>query len=151
MMGAQMERQKFAGRHARIESHGPATAEVVEVLDAFCAAEQVPDEVAWRLRVALDEIVANIVTHGRPSSQDPGRGMDLWFRAEPGAVEITVADDGPAFNPLLQPEPDVTLSLRARQPGGLGITLVKSLMDRVDYEWTDRNVLTIRKQFAAET
>ena len=33
----------------------------------------------------------------------------------------------------------------------LGITLVKSLMDRVDYEWTDRNVLTIRKQFAAET
>ncbi len=101
--------------------------------------------------VALDEIVANIVTHGRPSSQDPGRGMDLWFRAEPGAVEITVADDGPAFNPLLQPEPDLTLPLRARQPGGLGITLVKSLMDRVDYEWTDRNVLTIRKQFAAET
>ena len=150
-MGGQMERQKFAGRHARIESQGPATAEVVEVLDAFCAAEQVPDEVAWRLRVALDEIVANIVTHGRPSSQHPGRGMDLWFRAEPGAVEITVADDGPAFNPLLQPEPDVTSPLRARQPGGLGITLVKSLMDRVDYEWTDRNVLTIRKQFAAET
>jgi serine/threonine-protein kinase RsbW len=146
-----MERQKFAGRHARIESHGPPTAEVVEVLDAFCAAEQVPDEVAWRLRVALDEIVANIVSHGRPSSQVPGPGLDLWFRAEPGAVEITVADDGPAFNPLLQPEPDLTLSLRARQPGGLGITLVKSLMDRVDYEWTDRNVLTIRKQFAAET
>jgi serine/threonine-protein kinase RsbW len=150
MMGAQMERQKFAGRHARIESHGPATAEVVEVLDAFCAAERVPDEVAWRLRVALDEIVANIVTHGQPSSHARERGMDLWFRAEPGAVEITVADDGPAFNPLLQPEPDLTLPLRARQPGGLGITLVKSLMDRVDYEWTDRNVLTIRKQFAAE-
>jgi serine/threonine-protein kinase RsbW len=150
-MGAQMERQKFAGRHARIESHGPATAEVVAVLDAFCAAERVPDEVAWRLRVALDEIVANIVTHGRPSSQDQRRGLDLWFRAEPGAVEITVADEGPAFNPLVQPEPDLTLPLRARQPGGLGITLVKSLMDRVDYEWTDRNVLTIRKQFAAET
>ena len=150
-MGAQMERQKFAGRHARIESHGPATAEVVEVLDAFCAAERVPDEVAWRLRVALDEIVANIVTHGQPSSPARERGMDLWFRAEPGAVEITVADDGPAFNPLLQPEPDLTLPLRARQPGGVGITLVKSLMDRVDYEWTDRNVLTIRKQFAAET
>jgi serine/threonine-protein kinase RsbW len=151
MMGAQMERQKFAGRHARIESDGQASAQVVEVLDAFCAAEQVPDEVAWRLRVALDEIVANIVAHGRPSSQNPGRGMDLWFRAEPGAVEITVADDSPAFNPLLQPEPDLTLPLRARQPGGLGITLVKSLMDCVDYEWTDRNVLTIRKQFAAET
>lgn len=150
-MGAQMERQKFAGRHARIESHGPATAEVVEVLDAFCAAERVPDEVAWRLRVALDEIVANIVTHGQPSSQARELGMDLWFRVEPGAVEITVADDGPAFNPLLQPEPDLTLPLRARQPGGVGITLVKSLMDRVDYEWTDRNVLTIRKQFAAET
>ena len=149
MMGAQMERQKFAGRHTQIGTHGPAAAQVVEALDAFCAAEHIPDEVAWRLRVALDEIVANIVSHGRRSSH-AGPGMDVWFRAGSGAVEVTVADDGPAFNPLLQPEPDLTLPLQARQPGGLGITLVKSLMDSVDYEWADRNVLTIEKQFGPD-
>ena len=153
-MGAQMERQKFAGRHAHIGTNGPATAQVVEALDAFCAAEHVPDEAAWRLRVALDEIVANIVSHGRRSSPErplmDRPGMDIWFRAGAGAVEVTVADDGPAFNPLLQPEPDLTLPLQARQPGGLGITLVKSLMDSVDYEWADRNVLTIRKQLGPD-
>lgn len=137
-----MERH-FAGRHAQIESK-QATAQVVEALDAFCHAEHVPDEVAWRLRVVLDEIVANIVTHGRTGAGKPG--LDVWFRAEPDAVEVTVADDGPAFNPLLQPEPDTTLPLSARQPGGLGITLIKSLMDDVRYERTDRNVLTVRKR-----
>lgn len=138
-----MDRQ-FAGRHAQIGSERAATAQVVEALDEFCAAERVPDEVAWRLRVALDEVVANIATHSRAGGAGSHPALDVWFRREPGAVEITVADDGPAFNPLLHPDPDTTLPLSARQPGGLGITLVKSLMDDVRYERTDRNVLTIR-------
>jgi anti-anti-sigma factor len=76
--------------------------------------------------------------------------VDVWFRIEPAAVEVTVADDGPAFNLLLQPEPDVTSPLQTRQPGGLGISLVKSLMDEVRYERTNRNVLTIRKRLIRE-
>ncbi len=139
-----MDRQ-FAGRHSQIERDRAATAQVAEALDAFCDAERVPDEVAWRLRVVLDEIVENIVTHGRAAGSGPQPALDVWFRAEPGAVEVTVADDGPAFNPLLHPEPDTTLPLASRPPGGLGITLVKSLMDEVRYERTDRNILTILK------
>ena len=114
-----MDRQ-FAGRHAQIETQRAATAQVVEALDAFCNAEHVPDEVAWRLRVVLDEIVANIVTHGRAGAGETPL-FDVCFRAEPDAVEVTVADDGPAFNPLLQPEPDTTLPLASRQPGGSGL------------------------------
>ena len=139
-----MDRQ-FAGRHARIESGRNAAAHMVEALDAFCADERVPDEVAWRLRVVLDEIVANVVTHSRPAGSGAGPALDVWFRSEPNAVEITIADDGPAFNPLLHPQPDTTLPLEARRTGGLGITLIKSLMDEVRYERTDRNILTIRK------
>lgn len=142
-----MDRQ-FAGRHAQIETQRAATAQVVEALDAFCNEEHVPDEVAWRLRVVLDEIVANIVTHGRAGAGETPL-FDVWFRAEPDAVEVTVADDGPAFNPLLQPEPDTTLPLQSRQPGGLGITLIKSLMDDVHYERTDRNILTVRKRLGS--
>lgn len=139
-----MDRQ-FAGRHAQIQSDRAPTAQVAAALDAFCDAERVPDEVAWRLRVALDEIVANIVSHGHPAGVGSHPALDVWFRAEPDAVEVTVADDGAAFNPLLHPEPDITVPLASRKPGGLGITLVKSLMDDVRYERTDRNVLTIRK------
>ena len=138
-----MDRQERPGLHARIGRIGPAGEQVARALDGFIAAERIPHHIAWRLRVALDEIAANIVLH---TAADPGAStaFDVWFYNAADVVEITVADDGPAFNPLLHPDPDVTSPLAARKPGGLGIALVKSLMDDVEYERTDRNVLTIR-------
>jgi serine/threonine-protein kinase RsbW len=135
-----------AGHHTHVSPAAPAVGQVAGALDAFCAAEGLPADIAWRLRVVLDEIVANIVAYGAPGAPP---ALDVWFRRDGALVEVTVADDGPAFDPLLRPDPDVTLPLEARQPGGLGITLVKSLMDDVQYERTTRNVLTIRKRIDA--
>ncbi|CAN5727805.1 hypothetical protein BH24ACI5_BH24ACI5_13660 [soil metagenome] len=136
------------GRHAHISVADAALEQAAGALDAFCAAERLPEHVVWRLRVALDEIVANIVAYGAQgaSPAHPSAVIDVWLSREGEVVEITVADDGPAFNPLLRPDPDVTLPLEKRVPGGLGIALVKSLMDEVQYERTSRNVLTIRKR-----
>lgn len=128
-------------RHTHAVIGTPAVRRIAEALDAFCADERLPHEVAWRLRVALDEIVANIVAYTPAAAHGT---LDVWFRRNGGAVEVIVADDGPAFDPLARPAPDVTLPLEARQPGGLGIALVKSLMDEVSYTRTTRNVLTIR-------
>jgi anti-sigma regulatory factor (Ser/Thr protein kinase) len=148
-----------AGRHTHIAIGAPTVGQVADALDAFCAAERLPADVAWRLRVALDEIVANIVaygTHGaQPAEARPGRplepALDVWFHREGTLVEVTVADDGPAFDPLARPDPVVTLPLDSRQPGGLGIALVKALMDEVRYERTTRNVLTMRKRLEPAT
>jgi len=136
-----------AGRHAHIAIGSPTIGQVADALDAFCAAERLPEDVGWRLRVALDEIIANIVAHGAGAPQ--ATGLDVWFHRQGAMVEITVADDGPAFDPLARPNPDVTSPLESRQPGGLGIALVKALMDDVHYERTTRNVLTIRKRIPA--
>lgn len=142
-----------AGHHAHLAIGGPTVAEAAAALDVFCTAERLPDDVAWRLRVALDEIVANIVAHGTAGGPRapvaPGRsplGLDVWFHRDGPVVEVTVADDGAPFDPLAYPDPPVTLPLESRQPGGLGIALVKALMDDVRYERTTRNVLTIRKR-----
>ena len=132
------------GRHARIAVGTPATAEAARAFDAFCTAEELPPSVVWRLGVALDEIVGNIVAHGAEDGAAPA-GLDVWFARQGPTIEITVTDDGPAFNPLLAADPDVSGSLASREPGGLGIMLVKSLMDDVRYERTTRNILTIRK------
>ena len=123
-----------------------AVARIVKALDAFCAAEGVPDDTAWTLRVALDEIVANIVAYAGSAP-----AIDVTFRRRTRGVEVIVADDGPAFDPLARPAPDVTLPLEARQPGGLGIALVRSLMDGVQYERTARNVLTLWKRIGPDT
>ena len=136
------------GRHAHFIAAAPAVRQVADALDAFCAAERLPQQAAWQLQVALDEIVANLVSHATPAGTRPG--FDVWFRRDGDSVEITVADEGTAFDPLARADPDVTLSLEARQPGGLGIMLVKSLMDDVRYERTPtRNMLTIRKRITA--
>lgn len=136
------------GGHTHFLAAAPAVQQVADALDAFCAGECLAREAVWPLQVALDEIVANVVSHAAAAGTTPG--FDVWFRRDGDSVEITVADDGTAFDPLARADPDVTLSLEARQPGGLGIMLVKSLMDDVRYERTPtRNILTIRKRITA--
>ena len=136
--------QMPAGKHARFEADAAAIGQAAAALDGFCSSEQVPRDAIWPLQVALDEIVGNIVSHAAAGRAVPA--FDVWFRRAGESIEIVVADDGPPFDPLERPAPDVTLPLDARQPGGLGIMLVKSLMDDVRYERTTRNVLTIRKR-----
>ena len=132
-------------RDAHFVTGTAALAAAAGVLDDFCTAEGVPAHVAWRLRVVLDEVMANVASHG---ASGPG-GVDLRLRRDGDVVEMQVLDDGPAFDPLARPAPDVTLPLDARQPGGLGIALMKSLMDVVSYERTTRNILTVRKRVDA--
>jgi serine/threonine-protein kinase RsbW len=135
-----------AGRHIHAAIGTAAIEQVAHSLDAFCAEQQLPHEVAWRLKVAVDEIVANIVAHGKTAGL---ASLDVWFRRIGNSVEVTVEDDGPPFDPLAWPAPDVRLPLEARSPGGLGIALVRALMDEVRYARTNRNVLTFRKQIDA--
>lgn len=138
----------MASRRAHLTADTTAVSQAAAALDAFSTAERLPAEIVWRLRVALDEILANIVTHGSVDGRIPA--IEVLFRRAGEGVEVIVADDGPGFDPLAQPDPDVTLPLEARQPGGLGIALVKSLMDRVHYDRGTRNVLTIWKRIAPE-
>jgi serine/threonine-protein kinase RsbW len=62
-----------------------------------------------------------------------------------GALTATVSDDGRPFDPLSQPSPDIHAPLEDRTIGGLGIHLIRSMMDAVEYRRADgRNHLTFR-------
>ena len=66
-------------------------------------------------------------------------------------VVAVVSDDGIAFDPLEVPPPDLESSLEDRPVGGLGVHFMLTLMDEVTYRREgDRNVLTMRKSYAAE-
>ena len=113
-------------------------------LDGFCAAHGIPAAEAWRLKVSLDEALSNVVRHGR---MPPGGEVAVGMSLARGAVELTVSDPGPAFNPLDAAVPGRAGALDARAPGGLGIVLVRALMDEVEYARRDGlNVLTLRKR-----
>ncbi len=126
----------------RVEAGSAGIRQAAGELDAFGAAHGLPGDGAWPLQLALDEVLSNIGHHG--SAGPEATTIEVAIEYRDGALELTVSDDGPAFDPLQLPEPDVQAPLEKRDPGGLGIHLVRRLMDRVEYKRDGgRNHLTM--------
>jgi len=93
--------------------------------------------------LAIEEMATNILKYG----YDDTAVHDILLRVqiEPGALVILLEDDGHEFNPLHAPEPDVQLPLEQREPGGLGIHLIRKLASQIDYVRSGgRNRLTLK-------
>src|SRR5215472_5310576 len=104
----------------------------------------VPGKPLMQLQVALDEIASNVIKYGWPK----GGNHKLWVRitGQQGRIEVEIVDDGREFDPRLAPPPEPQPAGR-RRPGGLGIQMVKQLVDRVEYERVgghNRTVVTKR-------
>jgi serine/threonine-protein kinase RsbW len=113
----------------------PADAAQLTVLTAFLrdfgSAVALDAAQVQTFELALEEIFMNIVLHGSQPGSTPLVEVSLHRAAE--SVTMTVADDGPEFDPLSLPPPDVTGSLADRPVGGLGVFLVRKMMDSVSY------------------
>jgi serine/threonine-protein kinase RsbW len=83
-----------------------------------------------QLQVALDEVLSNVIkyawTDGAPHT------LRVRITAPPSGIDVVITDDGAPFDPRSQPEPEPARGRRLR-PGGVGIHLVKQLVDRFDY------------------
>jgi serine/threonine-protein kinase RsbW len=115
------------------------------LVEAFGEAEGLPTESIFSVNLALDEVVTNIIRY----AYDDGRKHSIVIRLalEDGVLSAQVEDDGRAFNPLEMPPPDITASIEDRPIGGLGIHLVRSVMNSVEYRREDgRNVLIMKKR-----
>jgi serine/threonine-protein kinase RsbW len=127
-----------------VPASAPGVREAGSELLAFAKSSGLPKEAIWRLEVALDEVLSNVVRHGAAAGGIGMIAVDLAL--EGSRIEVVVTDDATAFNPLEVQAPDPSLPLEDRPIGGLGIALVKALMDEVTYERRDgRNRLTLRK------
>lgn len=115
------------------------------IVRQFGDLHEVPSRTLYAVNLALDEVVTNIVLHG--FKDGTGEEFEVRLTAAPGQVTGEVEDGGAAFNPLDAPTPDLSAPLDERALGGLGIHLVKNLMDKVDYRRDGaKNVLTILKR-----
>ena len=102
-----------------------------------------PMSAKTKLMVAMDEVASNIVHY----SGAPDFDVEIDFPENPDAVRISFSDAGKAFNPLTEASTaDMTAKLEDRQIGGLGMFMVKKMMDNVEYVHENgRNILTISK------
>ena len=90
------------------------------------------DEDVSRIALAVDEACTNIIKHAY--SFDPNRNISVRVKSRNGTFEITIRDTGSGFNPSLVHAPDMKDYFSHYRKGGLGVYLMKSLMDKVEYE-----------------
>lgn len=112
--------------------------QVAEFIDGRLEALEVPMKTATRLRIAVDEIYSNIVQYSG------ARHAEVRCTAEGGVLTLVFRDDGTPYDPLGTREPDITAPAEERELGGLGVFMVRKMMDSVDYLYRDgQNVLTL--------
>ena len=116
------------------------------MVEAFSEQHRVPDDVVFAVNLALDEIVTNIIVHGYADGGQHEIRVAIALDAD--AIEATVRDDAPSFDPLLVPPIDLEAVGADRPIGGLGVHLVRSVMDSVHYRRDGgENVVVIKKSF----
>jgi len=102
-----------------------------------------------QLLIAADEIFTNIASYGYPSG-DGMATVAVEFDMDDRALTMTFTDNGVEYNPLEVPPPDVTLPMAERTVGGLGIFIVRKIMDEVAYRRENgTNVLVMKKRVGA--
>src|SRR5262249_10129571 len=107
-----------------------------------------PEELVSDLRLALEEAVANVIRHGYGAREDGE--IRVSFHVTPEAITATVEDDAPPFDPHARPDPP--LPPEGAHASGVGVYLIKRVMDEVDYRRNGScNVLTLTKRIGRAT
>ena len=114
---------------------------IEEVGDEFSLA---PDLV-FNLTLVMEEAVVNVINYAYPKEEH--EKIYVSARLHEGSIIMVIADNGKEFDPTLAPEADITLSAEERPIGGLGIYLIRNIMNEVKYERIEgRNILTLEKK-----
>jgi anti-sigma regulatory factor (Ser/Thr protein kinase) len=117
---------------------------LVEHALAACARAGLDTETTYAVRLAVEEVVMNLIAHGYVG-RAPGP-IGLSVDASPTRVVVTISDEARPFDPASAATPDVGAPLEEWRPGGLGLHLVRQLLDDIRYESsTDGNRLTLVK------
>ena len=105
----------------------------------------IPERIRKQLMICCDEIFTNIASYAYPEGNG-SVAVAVEFVSEPRSLRIIFSDSGIAFDPLAISEPDTSSALSERKIGGLGMFMVKKMMDSVDYCRKDgKNILILTK------
>ena len=104
-----------------------------------------PVKAQMQIDIVIDELCSNVARYAY--SDKTGKvTVSVDTVDKPMKVWLTFTDEGVPYNPLAKEDPDITLSAEERKLGGLGIYMVKKMMDEFRYEYKDgKNIVTVCK------
>ena len=118
---------------------------LAEFVDIVCEAVGFDMSTTMSLNLAMEEAVVNVMNYAYPAGTTGI--VNITAEANDERLKFVISDSGKPFDPTTKSEVDTTLSAEDRPIGGLGIHLVRQIMDSINYERTDgKNVLTLRKK-----
>ena len=119
--------------------------QLADFVDMVCEEVGMDMAVAIQMNLAMEEAVVNVMSYAYPV--DTVGNVTITAESDGEGLQFTIIDSGTPFDPTAKEEVDTTLSAEERPIGGLGIHLVRQLMDSINYERIDgKNVLTLRKK-----
>jgi anti-sigma regulatory factor (Ser/Thr protein kinase) len=98
-----------------------------------------------KLNLAIEDAVVNVMNYAYPSGTTGNVDIDAQITDD--GLKFIISDSGTPFDPTVKAEVDTTLSAEERSIGGLGIHLIRQIMDTINYEYADgKNLLTLYKK-----
>lgn len=104
---------------------------VLDAVEAFGEVHGLSPKAIFRLNLALDELITNIVSYAFEGHSDSH--IELTVELKDGVIDALLIDNGKPFNPVEAELPELGEGLDERRVGGLGIKLVRTHMDRLEY------------------
>ena len=119
--------------------------QLADFVDMVCEELDFDPSLAIQMNLAIEEAVVNVMSYAYPAGVVGN--VNIEAQADEERLKFTITDNGIPFDPTAKAEVDTTLSAEDRPIGGLGIHLVRQLMDSINYERIDgKNILTLRKK-----
>ncbi|MFK7848626.1 MAG: ATP-binding protein [Rhodothermales bacterium] len=126
----------------RVENRLSEIEVATEKFCEFVKKYDLPDEVQSKVSIILDELLTNTISYG--SDDEEEHFIELHIEIQEDRLFITLADDGTLFNPFQHAAPDTEAAVDEREIGGLGIHIVRNMMQKVGYKRSgNRNVVTL--------
>lgn len=113
----------------------PRVSEIPRLIDwveACCGADGVADHVTFRVALAVEEAVTNVISHAFNGIPPPHQ-LTVRLAITSQLFTAEIVDNGHPFDPTAVAPPDLSLPIEQRLPGGLGIHLMRSIVDRIAY------------------
>lgn len=135
-------------RHLILHNDIQQIPQLAEFVEAVAELAHLDVGLTMSLNLALEEAVSNVIMYAYPKGSDGLVDVEAIVRKD--SLEFIISDTGAAFDPTAAPEADITLDVEDRPIGGLGIFLVRNIMDEVKYTRSDdgKNILSMTKKLA---